>query len=147
MKVIVRGRDLPISEKDASTMCKAIKYQKVSDSMKFLEKVLKKEMGVKNEGGRVRVTSHGAQYPQNVAKVFTKMLKSLSANASVKGMNTEKLVVFAKTDKASRPQRPGNRLKKFKRVHVTFEGFQGAEKEEKKAPETKKVEEKMEASK
>lgn len=130
MKAVVRGRDLPISERHAAIVCKAIKNQSLEYSTKLMDDIVNQRMGVKKEGGRVKVTSHGAKYPLVVAKVFSKMLKSLSANASVKGMDPKTIVIFAKADKASRPQRPGNRYRKFKRAHVTLEG-RSAKKEEK----------------
>lgn len=120
--VVVRGRNLPISTKKAMAICKLLKGKKIESSIKFLEEVAKMKKGISLDKREVLKVKKGPKHPIKTIEPFVKMLKNLNANASVKGIDASKLVLMAKADRAPRPQRPGARLRKFKRTHVLIEG-------------------------
>jgi len=122
-KVVVKGRDLPISTKKSMVLCKLIRNKKIDPSLKLLDEVIKKKKGIKLNKKETLKAGKGTKYPISTAKYFVKMIKSLNANAGSKGFDQSKLVIsLAKADKAARPMKPGSRLRKFKRTHVILEG-------------------------
>jgi len=120
--VVVNGRDLPMSNKTAMILCKVIKTKKIEPSIKLLERVMEEKIGISFAKGKVKTGNNGLKYPVNAAGIFVKLLKSLSANATVKGLDPSKIIIHARADIAPRPNRPGRRPVKFKRTHVTLEG-------------------------
>ena len=140
--VMVRGRDLPMSVKQANLLCRAINRMKIDDAIKLLEKIERQEIGLKMNLGAVKRSKAGVKYPIKASGVFIKMLKSLNANASVKKVDPATLRIHSKTDKAARPQRPGAYYKKFKRCHVTFLGMPAVVREKKEEKKEQVGEEK-----
>ena len=118
--VVVRARDVGISTKHAMAICKFIRHKKIDYSIKFLEEVvgMKKAVPMKGEIPH-RKGGFAGRYPIKAAEVFITILKSLSANASAKGLDAENIRLFASANKASRPHRPGKYSgRKFKRAHI-----------------------------
>jgi len=143
-KVRVYLRDVPISTKQSVALCRFIKGKNPQKVLPLLEKVLKKKMAIPMRGeiphrsGMPKGMPRG-RYPVNATNFFIKALKNLIANAKVKLLDSENLIInFAKADKASRPIR-ATRLafggKHFKRSHVLIEA---EEKEIKEKPKEKK---------
>lgn len=128
MAAVVNGRNLPISFKTSVILCKVVKNRKIEPSIKFLEAVEREKIGISFAKGKVRKGNNGMKYPHKAAGVFVKLLKSLSANAVVNGVDPSKILVHARADKAARPNKPGARPFKFKRAHVTLEGTLVADK-------------------
>ena len=120
--VIVKGRDLPISTKKAIILCKLLQNKRMEPSLKLMEDVANNKKAIKLGRREALKPGRGTKHPIKTAKVFVKMLKNLSANASVKGLDVGKLIITAKADKASSPLRPGARLREFKRTHVLLQG-------------------------
>lgn len=128
--VRVRGLDLPVSTKHAIAICNFIKGKNPSKAIALLENVIKRKIAVPMKGeiphrknmpkGKV-----AGRYPYNASKEFIKLIKNLIANASIKGINVEDLVIcIAKADKASRPYRSTRMAygrKRFKRSHILLE--------------------------
>ena len=120
--VVVRGRDLPISPKKTMVVCKLLNNKKIDPSIKLLEDLVSQKKGIKMNKREVLKPGKGTKYPINVAKQLIKLLKSLNANASVKGIDTNKIILSAKADQAARPMKQGARLRQFKRAHVLIQG-------------------------
>ncbi|MEM2956077.1 MAG: 50S ribosomal protein L22 [Candidatus Pacearchaeota archaeon] len=119
-EAIARGRNIRISTKHAIAICNFIKGKKIMDAIEELEKVIKMKMAIPMKG-EIPHRKEGFQgrYPVKAAKVFIKLLKSLKANADAKGIDLENAKIFAKADKASRPQRPGKYIgRRFKGTHL-----------------------------
>lgn len=140
---IVRGRDLPMSVKQAMMLCLVLEGHRIEPSIKLLEQIQKQEIGVKINQGVVKKSKAGVKYPIKASGVFIKLLKSLNANANVKKIDPSTLIIHARADKAARPQRPGAQYMRFKRCHITVEGIakvkkEGAKKEAEKKQETNK---------
>jgi large subunit ribosomal protein L22 len=145
----VIGRDIPISTKQSVAICDMIRGQRPSRMIEKLELVLKKKMAVPMKGeiphrhnmpkGKV-----SGRYPQNASREFIKMLKNLIANAGIKNIGSDELIItLAKADKASEPYR-GTRMafgrKFFKRSNILIEAK--TIKKEKQLKNEKKMERK-----
>lgn len=126
----VKGLDLPISTKHAIAICNFIKGKNPNVAISLLENVIKKKIAVpmKGEIPHRRNMPKGkvaGRYPYKASKEFIKLIKNLIANANVKGINVEDIVInVAKADKASRPYRPTRMAygrKRFKRTHILLE--------------------------
>ena len=77
------------------------------------------------------------RYPIKAAQQFVKLLKQLAANATINGIDIEKIKIECQANRAARPyKRFGNM--RFKRTHVTLK-LKLPEKKNKQ--EKKKVEE------
>lgn len=135
-KVTALGKDMPISMKYAATVCNAIRNKKTETAIEMLEQVVakKRALMMKGEMAHHRVvgyaTSRPSKYPVKASLEFIKLIKSLNANASVKGLDPSILIITkAMANKAGRPFK-GTRLafgrKRFKRSHVLLEGAEAA---------------------
>jgi len=126
-EAVARGKDLPISTKQSIAICRFIRGKMLNKAIEELEKVEKKKKAIAMKGEfphrkGISKSGGGGRYPIKAAKVFIKLLKSLSANAAVKGLDTGRIEIYAKADKAGRPRKPGRKLRKFKRTHITLIG-------------------------
>ncbi len=139
VKATTKGKDLPISTKQAVAICSFIKNKKLHDALALLEQVRKKKKAVPMKGEIPHRHSMpkgkpAGRYPVKAADYFIKLIKNLTANAIMKGLNVENLKInTAKADKASRPRRPTRIAygrKRFKRTHILLET--GKTKEDKK---------------
>jgi large subunit ribosomal protein L22 len=95
------GRELRISYKHATEVCKAIRGMRSDKAKKFLEQVIAKKQPVpfhrytKKLGHR-----HGMQkamvgkYPVKAAENILKILESAEGNAEFKGLDTERLRII-----------------------------------------------------
>jgi ribosomal protein L22 len=116
---ICRGVNLPISTKHAMAICKFLKGKKVSIAIAEMEKIPGMKLAIPFKGEIPHKKGIPARYPVNASKVFVKLLKSLAANASQKGIDLDKAAVHGHADRASRPHKPGKiGRRKFKRTHV-----------------------------
>ena len=115
-----RGNDMKISLKQSMAICDFIKRKQIDVAIKELEEVTRMKRAIPMKGEIPhRKGGFPGRYPIKAAQVFIKILKSLSANASAKGMDTEKIKLFASANKASRPHRSGKYSgRKFKRTHI-----------------------------
>lgn len=139
-KASVNGKDLPISTKQAVALCSFIRKKNPKQAITLLEQVTKKKIAVpmKGEIPHRHGMSKPGRYPVKASQQFIKLLKSLIANATVKGLDAESLMIEkAMANKASRSIR-ATRLafgrKKFKRTHILLEA---TEKEIKQKTEKK----------
>jgi len=147
----VLGKDLSISMKHSSEICRWLRKKKLSKAKILLNKVLKKEMAVPykryhwNLGHKKGINGPG-RYPIKACKAILGLLESAETNAQFKGMNTGNLIiVHINAHKASSPWHFGRqRRRKMKRAHVELIVKEGA-KEKIKKVEVKKSEIKKEA--
>ena len=118
-EAIVHGKDLPVSTKQCIAICNSIRNKTIDKSISLLGEVLKMKRAIPMKGelphrkGKIM----SGRYPIKAAQHFIKLLKQLSANATVNEI--EKGRIQCKANRASRPyKRFGN--KRFKRTHVTL---------------------------
>ncbi len=142
------GRDLPISMKQSSMICKFIRGRSIEKAKQLLRGVLSYKIAVpfsqfNRDMGHKPGIGPG-RYPQNATKDVLMVLESAEANAQNKGLDVGNLVVLhANAQLASRPWRYGRQTRrKAKRAHVEIVvGVQA--KQEKKSEAKKKIETKV----
>jgi large subunit ribosomal protein L22 len=95
------GRELRISPKAASEICKTIKGMKVEEAKKLLEDVIKRKRAIAYRRYKKEVPHkthqerfYAGKYPLKAAEKILKLLEELEANAEYKGLNIEKLKVL-----------------------------------------------------
>lgn len=95
------GRELRISPKAATEVCRAIKGMKLDEAKRFLEEVIKMKRPVpfrryKKEVPHRRMDEkwYAGRYPVKAAKRILKLLEELEANAEYKGMDVENLIII-----------------------------------------------------
>ena len=118
------GRDLPISYKTASEVCRFIRGKSVSRALIELEAVKRKELAVPyiryhaNVGHRP--SGYPGRYPYKCASEILDLLNSVTANAQSKGMATGKLrIIHICSHKAASQLRSGrHRGREMKKTHV-----------------------------
>ena len=120
----VEGKNIGISTKHCIAICRFLKGKNIEKATQEMEEVVKMKKAIPmKKGAPHKKGMVGGKYPVKASKVFIKMLKNLEANASVKNLDTSKIKVFGKANRAPRPQRPGKyRGRKFKRTHITLIG-------------------------
>lgn len=143
----VFGKQLNISRKHASAICKEIKGKSIEDAISLMESVIAFKKAIRFRGAEIphRRGMESGRYPIKASKEFIKMLKNLSANASVKGIDVDTLKIkTAKADKAV--DKRGGRFLRFKRANVLIigEGKAAEKTKEKPADKEKKAEQRKE---
>lgn len=144
-KVKALAKDLPISKKHAVALCAAVRGKKVRNMQKFLRAVIekKKSVAMKGEIPHRAGTSRPGRYPIKASGCFVKLLGDLVANASVKNLDVENLIITkAIANQASRPYKAARIAygrRQLKRTHVELEAEAEEVKEKKKVKEKEKV--------
>ena len=92
------GRELNISPKAATEVCRSIKGMRLNDAKAFLEEVIKMRRAVpfkryKKEVPHRRMQDrwYAGRYPVKAAKTILRLLEELEANAEYKGFNVDEL--------------------------------------------------------
>jgi ribosomal protein L22 len=144
-EAMVYGRNLPVSLKHSIAIGKFIKYKKINEAIKNLEKVLNKKLAVpftgeiphRKRGHMLTKSMPSGRYPKNASKEFIRVLKALSANSNANGMDLEKTIVSEVIiNKApSQKHRFGNT--EFKRAHVLIRAKEITERKKEKAAKEK----------
>jgi large subunit ribosomal protein L22 len=119
----VKGNNVGISTKQSVEICRFLKNKKIEQAINELEEVVKMKRAVpmRGEFPHRKGISGGGRYPVKAAAIFIKLLRSLEANANAKNLDTANLIIMAKADKASRPQKSGKFSgRRFKRTHITI---------------------------
>lgn len=119
-EAFVRGRDLPISTRHAIAICRFIKNKPIQQALSELEQAAKLKKAIPFRGEIPHRHGKGiasGRYPVRAAKQFIKLLKNLSANASINNLDVDSLTIAAKADLASR-RRFSRKYSKFKRSNV-----------------------------
>ncbi len=114
----VNARDIPISTKKSSDICRFIKGKKIKVAVKELEEVLafKRPLPMRGEIPHRKGPIMSGRYPQRTVKNFIVLLKSLGANAADLD---DPVIVQAFANSGSRPYGRFGRNRK-KRTHVTL---------------------------
>ena len=118
----VYGRSLRISLKQSKAIGKFIRNKKIEDAIKDLNQVLLKKKAVPMSGeiahrkGKIM----SGKYPINSSKEFIRLLKTLSSNSNMHGMDVDKTIIYETI-----PNKAPNQLHrfgsmKFKRTHITI---------------------------
>jgi len=135
----VHGNSMKISTKYSIAICHFLKGKKIGQALNELEEVTRMKRAVPMKGEVSHKKGIPSRYPVRAGKAFIKLLKSLEANASAKGMDLENAKLSAYANKAAMQQKPGRQSgRKFKGTHVTIfakESFR-KEGEEKKVKES-----------
>lgn len=119
-RAFVKGLNMPISMKDSKFICKFIKGNRIEKAIEKIEKVIRKEIFVPMIGEIPhRKKGQVGRYPQKAGKAILVLLKSLTANANVNGIENP-IITNAMANHASRPyKRHGSG--RAKRTHVYLE--------------------------
>ena len=103
-----KALNLPISTKHSIEISRHLRYKTTAFAIRFLEDVVVQKQAVpfkrfKRDVGHKAGMSAG-RYPQKAALDFLKLVKSVEANAQVKGLNTSSLkIIKLIANKASVP--------------------------------------------
>lgn len=118
-EAVVHGRNLPMSTKKSMGICKFIKGKTIPNAIADLEQVarLKKVVPMKGEYAHQKGKGiSSGKFPKKAAGIFINLLKSLSANANVSGLE-EPIIAEAVANIAPRPFGKFGAVRK-KRTHV-----------------------------
>lgn len=136
---VARALDIPVSTKHCIEICRSLRYKNTAYAKKFLEDVADLKRAVpfkkfyKDTGHKAGMAA--GRFPQKAAKEILDLVKSVEANALVKGLNPSDLkITKIIANKASIPLTGGRRRTATKRSHVEIEVKEGKKaKLEKKA--------------
>ncbi len=125
------ARNRPISSKHGVEISNTLRFRSVEYAKKFLEEV----MALKRPVSFTRYTldvGHKAgmsagRYPQKAAREFLRLIKSVEANAQVKGLNTASLkIIKLITNRASPAPSAGRKRHTARHSHIEIEVGEGA---------------------
>ncbi len=132
-----RATNVPISTRDSIEVSKYLRYKSVNFAKSFLADVvaLKKAVPfktfIKDLGHKPGMSS--GKYPKKAAVHFLKLLRSVEANAQVKGLDTSNLkIIKLLANKASIPSGGGRLGRGTKRTHLEIAVREGKEGKSKK---------------
>lgn len=145
------GISLPISRKHGFAICRAIRGLDLPKAKKFLENVVLFKQPVPftrfTDGVGHRPGIAAGRYPVKASSHVLELLKSVEANAQVKGLSTANLVIkHIVAQKAPSVMRSGRRQRDAKRTHIEVVVEEVKKKKEVKKSR-RKVAEKLETSK
>jgi len=121
-EAVVVGKNVPISTKYSTSICKFIKNKKIEIAIKDLEEVLQKKKSVPMKGeyahkkGKGKVASGGGKYPKKATEHFIRLLKSLLSNANYNEIH-EPVIFEAIANIGERPYGRFGSVRK-KRTHL-----------------------------
>lgn len=92
------GRELRISPKAASEICRTIKGMRIDEAKKLLEAVIAKKRPIAYRRYKTEVPHkshserwHAGRYPKNAASKILGLLEEMQSNAEYKGLDTDRL--------------------------------------------------------
>jgi large subunit ribosomal protein L22 len=118
-EAVVNSKNLQISTKYSSAICRFIKNKKIEEAVADLEKVLVNKKAVPMKGEIPHRKGKGimsGRYPKKASEYFIKLLKSLQANANTNELDNP-IIVEAVANIGSRPYGRFGRIRR-KRTHV-----------------------------
>ena len=115
-EAVVNARELKISRKHASAICNAIRGMTPPEAVALLEQVtrLKRAIPMTGELPHRRGMKSG-RYPLKAAKLFIKLIRGLTSNALVNGLELERIVIV---EASAHSGGEVSMLKKGKLCHV-----------------------------
>ena len=147
-----KALNLPISTKHSIEISKYLRHRNTEFAKNFLQDVvdLKKAVPFKtfkhNVGHKAGMAA--GRFPQKAAKEFLSLVKSVEANAQMKGLNSSSLrIIKLLANKASVPFTGGRHRRGTKRTHLEIEvqEIEGKKKVKKEKAETKEAEKEVKA--
>jgi len=144
------GKDLPISMKFSTQICKAIKGKSIQRAKRILQDVINMKKPIPmSRFNRDLAHKRGmgpGRFPVNAAKEILKIVEQVESNAQFKGFDTTSLeIVGMNANKAASPWHYGRkRRRKMKRTHIEIivAEKKSEDKEAKKEKDDKKEEKK-----
>lgn len=140
------ARNVPISWKHGIELSNALRFHSTEYAKKFLQEVAELKRPVaftrywRDIGHKPGMAA--GRYPQKAAREFLRLIKTVEANAQVKGLNTASLkIIKLITNRAPKAPSAGRKRQTAKRSHIEIEVQEGKIRKsiEKKAKETKKM--------
>jgi len=135
----VDGSNLSISTKHAIAICNFIRGKPLNKSKEVLSRVLQKKVAVpftvnKRDMPHRKGPIAAGRYPIKATQEVIKLLNSVEANASNKGLNTQSLYISSIIpNKAATPMHHGRmRRRKMKRTHIKITVEEKTKKKESK---------------
>ncbi|MBS3091981.1 hypothetical protein J4466_01035 [Candidatus Pacearchaeota archaeon] len=117
----IYGRNLPISLRHSVAIGRFIRNKKIPAAISDLEKVIKKKVAIPVVGEMAHRRGKGmmsGKYHVNASKEFINLLKTLSANSSVNGMDLDRTIIYETIPNKAPVQHHRFGSTKFKRTHV-----------------------------
>ncbi len=116
-EAIINVKNLPISTKQAVSICKFIKGKEIDEAIRNLGEVIihKKAIPMKGEIPHRKGIMSG-RYPKKASQEFIKLLKSLQANANYNGLENP-IIAEATANIGSRPYGRYGRIRR-KRTNI-----------------------------
>ena len=108
-KAVLNSKNVPVSTKYSSDICKFIKTKSIETAIKDLEQVLSHKKAIPMRGGYGHkksakgFASGSGKYPEKATGYFIKLLKSLSANAAANGLE-KPIITEAFANRGSKPR-------------------------------------------
>lgn len=135
------GREIKISPKAATEICRKLRGMRLDAAKELLEAVQKKKRAIAFRRYKKEVPHrsldegwYAGRYPVKAAKAFLFLLQELEANAEYKGLDVDRLrIVHAATQRGMKTQRyisrAQGRATPFQNtlVHVELMGYEVAE--------------------
>ena len=148
----VVGISLPISRKHGFAICKFIRGLALPKAKKFLEEVISLKRPVPftkfTDGLGHKPGIAAGRYPVKASTYVLKLLKSVEANAQVKGLSTANLIIkHIVAQNAPGVMRSGRRQRDAKRTHIEIVVEEVKKKKEEKPAKKRKQEKKPEIPK
>ncbi len=119
-EAIAKKSNVPVSTKHSIAICKFIRRKKIDKAIKQLGEVIEMKRAIPMKGELPHRKGKGMErgrYPIKAVKEFIKLLRQISANAVVNGLDIDKVKIECKADKAARPYRRFGRAR-FKRTNI-----------------------------
>lgn len=125
-RAFAKAMNLPISTKHSIEISRFLRYKNTHFAKRFLEEVMALKKAVpfnrfrRNIGHKAGMAS--GRYPQKAAKEFLRLVKSVEANAQIKGLNISNLkITKILANKASLPMTGSRHRRGTKRTHLEIE--------------------------
>jgi len=139
------GIDIGISTKDSIEICDAIRKKPVARAKKMLEGSMTQDSPIRynkfSEGASHKPGIGMGRYPVKAATAILKLISSAEANAQVKGLGKNLIVVHARAQHGTRSMKYGRLSRRIaKRTHVEIALGEVKPKKEKKATPKKSIE-------
>lgn len=140
------ARNVHISWKHGIELSNALRFHSTAYAKKFLQEVVELKRPVaftrywRDVGHKPGMAA--GRYPQKAAREFLRLVKTVEANAQVKGLNTASLkIIKLITNRAPKAPSAGRKRHTAKHSHIEIEVQEGKiwKTVEKKAKETKKM--------
>ncbi|MFH1649384.1 MAG: 50S ribosomal protein L22 [Candidatus Woesearchaeota archaeon] len=142
------GVDMGISTKDSIEICDAIRKKPVARAKKMLEGAMTQDAPIRynrfSEGASHKPGIGMGRYPVKAATAILKILSSAEANAQVKGLGKNLVIIHARAQHGTRSMKFGRHSRRIsKRTHIEIALGEAKPKKEKKEAPKKSIEQKV----